>query len=413
MAVNLAPQAWIPSQDANGDPYSGALLFTYAEGSTTKLATYTDATGSVAQANPIVLNTRGLPDDSIWLTEGRNYKFVLAPSTDTDPPTSPIKTEDNIVGINDATAVSAADQWTASGLTPTYINATSFSLEGDQTSTFHVNRRVKTTNSGGTIYSTISAVAYTSLTTVTVVNDSGTLDAGLSDVDYGFLSATNISIPDYTLYDDSVNTVNIVADAVTTAKIPDNAITLAKMAGGTAGHLISYDSSGDPQTETYTKRTFHSTIDLTNGGANDTASWTFSSIPASATKLEICFSRASLSGTDNLVFQIGDSGGAETTGYISRCVRILGASVTAGTTAWAATNTLAAGDALIGAATVEVDTGNNWIFSSHCSEANDVYLCTGDKTLSGTLTQLVIRSSGTDNFDGGSATLYYYGNADV
>jgi hypothetical protein len=41
-------------------------------------------------------------------------------------------------------------------------------------------RRLKTTNSGGTIYSTITNSVFGALTTVTVVNDSGTLDSGLS-----------------------------------------------------------------------------------------------------------------------------------------------------------------------------------------------------------------------------------------
>tara|TARA_B100000287_G_scaffold416132_1_gene450456 strand:- start:36 stop:875 length:840 start_codon:yes stop_codon:yes gene_type:complete len=36
------------------------------------------------------------------------------------------------------------------------------------------------------------------------------------------------------------------SDAGTTSTIADNAVTLAKMASGTAGNLISYDSSGDP-----------------------------------------------------------------------------------------------------------------------------------------------------------------------
>ncbi|GAH00811.1 unnamed protein product, partial [marine sediment metagenome] len=117
--------------------------------------------------------------------------FVLAPSTDTDPPVSAIDTLEDISGIND-TSVSI-DQW-ISGAAPTYVDATSFTLVGDQTTDFHVGRRIKTTNTGGTIYSTITVSAYTSLTTITVVNDSGTLDSGLSAASYGLLTATNPSL---------------------------------------------------------------------------------------------------------------------------------------------------------------------------------------------------------------------------
>ena len=79
--------------DSNGDPLAAALLFTYEAGSTTKLATYTDVNLSVANANPIVLDSAGRA--TIFLSAA-SYKFVLAPSTDTDPPTSPIWTVDNV-----------------------------------------------------------------------------------------------------------------------------------------------------------------------------------------------------------------------------------------------------------------------------------------------------------------------------
>ena len=98
-------------------------------------------------------------------------------------------------GIND-TATSSVDQWVASGVTPTYVSATSFTLVGDQTTEFHVGRRLKSTNSGGTRYSRITASSYSApSTTVTVVNDSGNLDTGLSAVSYGILSSSNHSMP--------------------------------------------------------------------------------------------------------------------------------------------------------------------------------------------------------------------------
>ncbi len=185
--------------DANGDPYSGALLFFYVAGSSTKQDTFTNSGGGTPCDNPITLNSSGYPAVSgtivaPWGTVGQTYKIGLAIPGSSDPPNSFIWTEDNVSPLNDTTV--AIDQWVA-GPAPTYISGTSFSLVGDQTSTFQVGRRVKTTNSGGTIYSTISASAYTSLTTITVVNDSGTLDSGLSAVSYGLISATNPSHPPF------------------------------------------------------------------------------------------------------------------------------------------------------------------------------------------------------------------------
>lgn len=169
----------------------GNKLFFYVAGSVnTKQNTYTDSTGTVANTNPIVLNSLGIPTNEIWFTAGLSYKVVYAPSTDTDPPTSPIWTIDNLRGINDITGF--PDQWIASGFTPTYVSATQFTLVGDQTSIFQVNRRIKTTNSGGTVYSTISASTFGAITTITVVNDgAGVLDSGLSAVSYGLISYLN------------------------------------------------------------------------------------------------------------------------------------------------------------------------------------------------------------------------------
>jgi hypothetical protein len=174
-----------------GAPASGYKLWTYVAGSATLVTTYTTSAGSVAQSNPIVLNSAGFPTTGqIWVTEGTSTKIVFTDASDVV-----IKTEDNIPGVNDAALT--ADEW-VSGPTPTFVSTTSFTLVGDQTTTFHVGRRVKTTNSGGTIYSRISATAYTTLTTVTVVNDSGVLDSGLSAVSYGLLSATNFTLPQLT-----------------------------------------------------------------------------------------------------------------------------------------------------------------------------------------------------------------------
>ena len=57
------------AQLINGIPANGAKLFTYAAGSSTKQATFTDAAGLTAQSNPILLNSRGEPAQPIWLTD--------------------------------------------------------------------------------------------------------------------------------------------------------------------------------------------------------------------------------------------------------------------------------------------------------------------------------------------------------
>ncbi len=198
MAVNLAPGpfgAGYQAFDANGRVLNAGLLNTYAAGTTSPAPTFTTSAGNVQNANPIVLGTDGRPPQEIWLTAGVAYKFVL-----TDSLSNLIGTYDNLVGINDISTGTSSIEWTASGLTPTFISTTQFSVPGNQTAVFTTNLRTKTANTGGTIYSTVSAQSYSAgpnTTTVTVVNDSGVLDSGLSSVSYGFLNSVNPSMPPY------------------------------------------------------------------------------------------------------------------------------------------------------------------------------------------------------------------------
>lgn len=206
--------------DANGDPYVGAKLFSYLAGTSTKTTLTKDQAGVSSHTNPIILNARGEPADAggvsypMWQSGGITVDLVLAPSTDSDPPLSAISTWEDLAGINDATLT--IDEWVA-GPTPTFISTTSFSLIGDQTSLFHVGRRLKLLDSGGTDYGVITVSAYTSLTTITVVLDSGVLDSGLSSVSYGLLTAIDHSIPtgadlNWTGAHDFAGNVNLGAD---------------------------------------------------------------------------------------------------------------------------------------------------------------------------------------------------------
>jgi len=98
MAVNLSALAGAGQQffDNNGVILSGGKLYSYAAGTTTPQATYTTASGSIAHANPIVLDSAGrVSTGEIWLTAGSNYKFSLYTSNNVL-----IANWDNITGIN-------------------------------------------------------------------------------------------------------------------------------------------------------------------------------------------------------------------------------------------------------------------------------------------------------------------------
>ena len=63
--------------DDNGVPLAGGLIYTYQAGSSTPLVTYTTNGGTIANANPIVLDAAGRVPQEIWLLTGYSYKFVL------------------------------------------------------------------------------------------------------------------------------------------------------------------------------------------------------------------------------------------------------------------------------------------------------------------------------------------------
>lgn len=60
--------------DSNGKTLPGGFLFSYAAGTTTPLATYTDATGASPNTNPVVLDASG--QAKIFMGPG-SYKFIL------------------------------------------------------------------------------------------------------------------------------------------------------------------------------------------------------------------------------------------------------------------------------------------------------------------------------------------------
>src|SRR6516164_6003947 len=70
--VSTSPDPKLTFLDQNGKPMSGGCVFSYAAGTLTPQATYTDSTGTVQNANPIILDSAGRA--SIWLA-GQAYKF--------------------------------------------------------------------------------------------------------------------------------------------------------------------------------------------------------------------------------------------------------------------------------------------------------------------------------------------------
>lgn len=85
--------------DDDGNPLVGGKLYSYQAGTTTPLDTYTDQAGGTANANPVILDSRGEAD--VWLDDA-NYKFSLYDADD-----NLIWTVDNISSFADDSVTTA------------------------------------------------------------------------------------------------------------------------------------------------------------------------------------------------------------------------------------------------------------------------------------------------------------------
>lgn len=75
MTTQISPAAIFQSFLPTGGFNAGGKVFTYAGGTTTPQATFTDNTGAVQNTNPIILNSMG--QAQIWLTANLVYKYVV------------------------------------------------------------------------------------------------------------------------------------------------------------------------------------------------------------------------------------------------------------------------------------------------------------------------------------------------
>lgn len=65
---------------SDGLPLVGGKIYTYAGGTSTPIATYTDFGASTANTNPIILDSLG--QANIWLVNTTSYKFVVRDAND-------------------------------------------------------------------------------------------------------------------------------------------------------------------------------------------------------------------------------------------------------------------------------------------------------------------------------------------
>lgn len=147
-----------------------------------------------------------------------------------------------------------------------------------------------------------------------------------------------------------------------------------------------------------------SATDTTSGTEHDFV------IPSWATKIIVQFDKVSLNAADSYLIQLGDSGGAETTGYSGSSSTMAAVTATTNYTNGIGIRIIASGADIVGRVEIEHVGENTWVASgvlARTSTANTA-VTASIKTLSDALTLVRVTSnSGTAVFNAGSITVRY------
>lgn len=177
---------------------------------------------------------------------------------------------------------------------------------------------------------------------------------------------------------------------------------------GAAGQVLRSDGTdavwGSPITQS-------ATVASTSGTAIE-----FTGLPSGVKRIIVSLNGVSTNGSQNLLIQLGDSGGIENSGYASVSAYLQNSTATAvsnSTSGLIVTAAMAAGEALDGIIilTLVDPSTNTWAMSANlCDTASttNLNISAGRKSLSGELDRLqLISATGGDTFDSGSISIQY------
>lgn len=411
--ARLAPYAFMQELDNNGYPLVGGKIYTYEAGTTTPKATYTDAGATIANANPVILDGSGRA--AIWLGDGA-YKLVLKTSADVT-----IKTIDNITGESANAFGSNVNIITSNtSITAAYANS---SLIASNTITLTLP---PVDQAGQGFYFTIKN---NGSGIVTIDPDAAELIDGVATkaIGAGYLAlvicngsawytlflATVAAASDNTFTGTNTfsgtSTFNGTTNLNGTTNIPDGTVsTYAKIASGvfaSSADIIAGTASKLVDAATINAAGLIKMTDPVSVGTGTTKDFT---IPSGVKRVTLHLNGVSLNATDNMILQLGGSGGVETSGYTGSASTFSSATAaTAGTgssgmafaNAGQAAATAYSGDVVI----EKISTSNTYSIRGQLSTGGvTLYVFAGQKTITGEVQTVRLTSFAASNFDAGT-----------
>lgn len=186
-----------------------------------------------------------------------------------------------------------------------------------------------------------------------------------------------------------------------------------KVNGSTAATLTTSGITGNLTGNVTGSLTTGGSLTLATAQSASGTAVDFTGIPSWAKRITVMFNGVSLTGGNDILVQLGDSGGIENTGYNSWSTQISTTPTTsavvstAGFIIYTSSNT----SGVSGAMSINLLSGNTWCAFGSCSSSVDTrgYSFAGGKTLSSTLDTIRITRSGTDTFDAGTINISYEG----
>jgi len=412
--MSLMPVVKNQYQDDEGRSTPNGFLYTYEPGSNTLKDTFTDSGLTTTNPNPLQADGAGRLSN-VYLGSG-GYRMEWRDENDVV-----VWSQDDVFAAADGSDIANLEtdiaetkqenvqneaSYTDSGVADAYV----LTIKGGLTAPtayrqgMRIIFRPTATNTGA------STVNVESIGVVTL-----TMEDGVTDPAAGFIEPSR----DYEYeYVGSIFRLlgrsnqraeeDIEDQAISSSKIADNAVTLAKMAPGTQSHAVTYDSSNDPK-ETgdvvYSWKVID-TIDLTNGGNNDTSLWNVTGIASTCNALEVLFYNEGHDSSATVKVRVGPSGGTVNTGYDYISTDDSGANVNATDGFDVTSGALASAKNLHGKMEIRKIAGtNNWVASGHAAASPstfEVFDGDGIISLAGDLTQLDILVD-AGNFNQGTA----------
>lgn len=199
---------------------------------------------------------------------------------------------------------------------------------------------------------------------------------------------------------------NATVTAIQTADISDSQITTAKIADAnvTTAKLANTAVTPAKLSQPYTLATAQAS---TSGTAID-----FTGIPSWVKRVTVMFGAVSLSGTEDILLQIG-SGSLATSGYVSTSSFLLGGSSSGSVNSSSGIVVYAssAANTLSGAVTFSLLGSNTWVATGLGVFPNNgaQVFTAGRVALSGALDRLRVTNTAANTFDAGTISISYEG----